>query len=234
MKEQEKKNRIIKEVIKPLLKNAGYKVCGNTCISEREECYVCIYIQNSKYNLEPVGYTFWLNIGIEEKSQMTEEAIIKQHGAGEFINEAMFLPNHGLIHPYHNACGYTIGGTQNKKLIETDYDACKRRIINDFETCILKELKEIQSIKDWKDLNQRLFEKQYTKRNAVISFFSRIPLLACSEANIGKTVQEIQEGNLTKNEILEYTDLFNEVIKYADDYGTDARGFLMKVLECIN
>lgn len=59
----EKRDIILKEIIKPCFKEAGFKISGTT-FSKAEDCFIKVFnLQNSSFNLED-NVSFYLNIGI--------------------------------------------------------------------------------------------------------------------------------------------------------------------------
>ena len=231
--EKEKKNKLIKEVVKPLFKSAGYKLRGNTIYSEREDCYLVIYIQSSYFNMAGLGYSFWFNIFVMNKKTTTLEEVKKSHGVGLYTSERLFLPDNGYLHPYHSAY-YTIGRNRNYKPVVTDYDDAAKRIQYDIETYILPRLADVQTMNEWKELKRELYKEQSTKRVKLITFFYNAVSSACSTSNLAKSRMLFKESGLSKDDVLENMDLLQEVLKYEDEYGNDVKGYISMVLENMN
>ena len=231
MTEKEKRNKIVKEVIKPLIKSAGYKCSGTTFYRECHECYVIIYLQSSQFNNEESGFSFWFNIGVLDKKEVVDINDVKRsYGGNSPTREDTFLPDNGLLNPYRSN-GYSIGGMKNGQRIVTDYDDAATRISNDISQYILSRLDLVQNLEDWDRLMEDLYELNNNKRNHLLSFFYGASMLACSLSNKKFLVGFIDDGRITKQEVLENMDLLQEVLKYTSNNGDDVEAFVMYVLQ---
>lgn len=112
MTPKEKKDVILKEVIKPGLKNAGYQSAGQTYCSVRRECCLAVRIQSSRFNSAETGFVFWLNIAVFPKD--VPKDTLKAGCFGE-IKENVLLPDGGVLHPYRSSLGYQIDGYKDYK-----------------------------------------------------------------------------------------------------------------------
>lgn len=231
MTEKEKKNKIVKEVIKPLIKSAGYKCSGTTFYRECQECYVVINLQSSQFNNEEIGFKFWFNIGVLDKKEVVDINDVKRsYGGDSPTTEDKFLPDEGFLHPYRSA-GYQIGGMKNGQPIVTDYDDAVTRISNDISQYILPRLDTVRCLEDWDKLMEDLYELNNNKRNHLLSFFYGATMLACSQSNKRFLVDIIKGGLITKQDVLENMDLLQEVLKYASNNEDDIEAFVLYVLQ---
>ena len=231
MTEKEKKTKIVKEVIKPLIKLAGYKCSGTTFYRERQECYIIINLQSSQFNNEEIGFDFWFNIGVLDKKEVVDiNDVKKSYGGNSPTREEAFLPDNGLLHPYRSN-GYSIGGTKNGQRIVTDYDNAATRISDDISQYILPRLDLVQNLEDWDRLMEDLYELNNNKRNHLLSFFYGASMLACSLSNKKFLVGFIDNGRITKQEVLENMDMLQEVLKYTCNNADEVKEFIMYVLQ---
>ena len=72
MKSVEKRDKLVKEIIKPMMKEEGYKCFRNTWYSQREDCYVVVHMQNSMFNGEITGIRFRFNIDVIPLSEIDD------------------------------------------------------------------------------------------------------------------------------------------------------------------
>ena len=210
---KEKKNRIIKEIIKPLFQSAGYKVKGNMIFKECQDCSITIYLQSSAFNNEITGYVFWFNIGVteEDATELSDEYIVE-----DSINEAYFLPDFGSLHPYRNQLGYCIGGSMRPRNIHQEYEEIANRIQSDLNTYLIPKLNLVHTIHEWRELVEQLDSQRASKRNSLIAFFEIACMLACSDTNMNELTKLLEEAKFTKQEVIDNTDLLTEVLKYVD------------------
>ena len=54
---KEKKDIVVREIIKPELKRAGYHIKRNNYVSMRDGCCIAIYIGGSRFNSSSMGFT---------------------------------------------------------------------------------------------------------------------------------------------------------------------------------
>ncbi|WP_167957991.1 DUF4304 domain-containing protein [Anaerosporobacter faecicola] len=236
MTEKEKKNALIKEVIRPLLKSAGFKGTGTTFYSEREKCYIVINIQSSQFNLEALGYSFWYNIKRFDKSEIKDLNDVKKYRGGGFgvIHESFFLPNHGYFHPYHKPAGYNIGGTKRYQPIITDYEDAKERLSNDLTQYILPRLQPVQKEEDWNTMVHKMNEETDVEKIKMISFFFDLVGSANSRSNVSGRIRNMNSANITKEDVVKNMDLLPKVLEYQDTYDLtveEIKSFIAIVLD---
>ena len=212
---KEKKNRIIKEIIKPLFQSAGYKVKGNMIFKECKDCSISIYLQSSTFNNEITGYVFWFNIGVteQEETELSNDYIVE-----DSINEAYFLPDLGSLHPYRNQLGYCIGGGMRPENINQEYEEIANRIQSDLNTYLLPKLNLVHTVHEWRELVEQLVSQRVSKRNSLIGFFEIACMLACSDSNMNQLSKLLEDAKLTKQDIKDNIDLLTEVLKYVNCY----------------
>ncbi|MCA5962133.1 DUF4304 domain-containing protein [Blautia sp. RD014234] len=75
MTSREKKNKVIQQVIKPALKEAGFhSLRGTQAFSiHKEACTIAVNIQSSQFNSNVTGFSFWLNIVVDTPDLSDEQ-----------------------------------------------------------------------------------------------------------------------------------------------------------------
>ncbi len=73
MTSSEKKTLVLKEVVTPIFKAAGYRTIGQTFYRVQEDCCMTVKIQSSQFNSVATGYTFWFHIDACRKGATQEK-----------------------------------------------------------------------------------------------------------------------------------------------------------------
>jgi hypothetical protein len=167
---KEKKDIILREVIKPELKNAGYRAKERNYQSVRDDCWVMLRIYSGRFNSDALGFTFGLSISAL-KGEWTKENLW-HCWFYDSIHEKLLLPDCGFLHPYHKALGYEIDGYKYYQPQDMDLEDIKNRITDDLRQYILPPLAEINCYEDWERKSAEWKERVYTKRVRLLSFFS--------------------------------------------------------------
>ena len=233
MKSVEKRDKLVKEIIKPMMKEEGYKGFRNTWYSQREDCYVVVHMQNSMWNSEITGICFWFNIDVLPQSEIDDMKQVKEWiNSFSMLHESKFLPKCGLLHEYrYFMSGYQIDGYRNCVPLDMDYENIAVQIKKDFQLYILPQLQKIHTIKDWDQLREELLMSACTKEVLLLRYYTIANMLACSDCNILELKKYQEEANLTVDEIKENIGLLKEVQRYAETVCENAEEYIMKTLE---
>lgn len=203
MTSKEKKDFILKEVIKPGFQNAGYEKAGETYNSARKDCCIAVRVQSSQFNSAATGYTFWLNIAAFPKDVKKETL---KEGCFREIREAVLLPDCGFLHPYRNSMGYHIDGYKDYKPQDMDVEKIRKRISEDLSQYILPKLQEIETMSDWEQHKQEWEAQFNSERVRLIRYFEGAQMqfldfgarsaeaLSVLQANTGVSAEEIREN----------------------------------------
>ena len=204
MTSKEKKTVLIKEVITPAFKEAGYSTLGQTYYRVQGECCMLVNLQSSRFNSVVTGYTFWFHINACPKD--TTKEWIKQWNAtaSSDVHEYLLLPDCGYLHPYHNSLGYQIDGYKNYAPQDMDIEDMKQRLGSDFRDYILPQLDEIRTLSVWETKKKEWAERVETPRVRLLRYFSSaqmqadipesIPTLQSSQQLIGVSSEEIRKN----------------------------------------
>lgn len=66
----EKRNMVVKEVLTPVLKQAGFKKSGLSWWIELEDCYLIIRMRNCRFNRGDTGINFEFQLSASAKKDM--------------------------------------------------------------------------------------------------------------------------------------------------------------------
>lgn len=157
MKAVEKRDVLVKEVIKPLLKSAGFKSKRLSWWKELEDGYIFIYMKNSQFNSQMTGCNFSFHFSASHKDDIRDK-IENQwiYNQAESIGENAFLPHLGLLSPNRSGFGYTIDGYQNYQPKDTPVEEIIAQIKNDFEVYIMPRVTQIQTVAEFKEMKEML------------------------------------------------------------------------------
>jgi hypothetical protein len=176
MTSKEKKDIILRDVIKPELKRAGYTIKDRIYKSERDDCSVLISISSGRFNSEALGFSFSLCISAL-KGEWTKENLWRCWFS-DSIHENLLLPDDGFLHPYHDVSGYKIDGFKNYKPQNMDLEDIKNRITDDLHQYILPPLAEIKHYEDWLQKSAVWKERVNTKRVCLLRFYHMAQMTA--------------------------------------------------------
>lgn len=219
MKPIEKRNILIKQVIKPLLKKCGFSTTGSDWHREIDDGYLIIHMMNSQFNSIVTGVSFRFHISASRKNEI-KETLSKQwiYNQNFELMQCDFLPYCGMLSPYYYAREYKIDGYKN--FLPTDMpveDIC-RQIGEDFEKYILPELCAIQTYEDFLGLRERKLERYQEKEVRLLLFYHAVQGFAvCLGRSIDELVNLRKELELSAEDIashLEWLDICRENSEY--------------------
>lgn len=231
MTSREKKAILIKEVITPTFKEAGFSVIGQTYYRGQGECCIAVNLQSSQFNSVVTGYTFWFHIEAFPKETSREELKIWNASASSSVHEDVFLPDDGMLHPYRDPRGYRIDGYKNYKPQDMDIEDLKKRIGSDFRDVILPQLYEIQSLDDWNKKKAEWEKHWELPRNRLLRYFGSAQMLAV----VPETVQNLRDTQrhfgLSSETIRGQEALYQEVRAYSEWPDDNKWKFILSTLE---
>ena len=156
-KSKEKRDRVVKEVIRPLMKKEGFKSKGLTWFKELEDVWLIVHMKNGRFNNEFTGFSFEFLFSITEKSELSEAIKIEQEWIRNQmcdISQSAFLPYERFLTPYMTTRGYQIDGYRNNKPTDYPIESIMTHVREDFEQYIFPELSKVHSLSDWNELKK--------------------------------------------------------------------------------
>lgn len=213
----EKRDMVLKEVITPTLRRAGFKKSGLNWWMELEDCYLIIRMRNCRYNGSATGINFNFHFSVSAKENMkgklTEQWIYNQLTA---IEEYYFLPQFGLLHPFRqNLAGYTIDGYKNYEPQDMPIEGIMKQVQLDWETYIIPELLNVHTLDDWNNLKTAKINRRAEKEIRLLLYFHQAHHLSCSPSN-RSLLREYQKAlNLSNKDIQENMGLLKEIAEYS-------------------
>lgn len=231
MKAVEKRDLLVKELIKPLLKAAGFKTKKTTWWKELEDGYLFVYMKNSHFNSQETGCNFCFQFSASYKEDICDK-IEKQwiYNQLDCVEEQAFLPYGGYLSPNRDGLGYRIDGYRNYQLLDIPIEDIFSQIKKDFEIHILPYVTQINKVKDFTDLKEALQKKDKTKENRILNFYSLMHMLCCHEGNLQPAMQIYRERELTAEDIRSHYEWLDIIAHNSAFPDMNAKEFIEKVL----
>lgn len=213
----EKRNMVLKEVITPTLKQAGFKKSGLNWWMELEDCYLIIHMQNCRFNGSATGINFEFQFSATAKNDMKgkpkDQWIYNQSTS---IEEYYFLPQFGLTNPFRQGLtGYTIDGYKNYKPLDMPVKSIMKQIQLDFDTYIIPELLEVHTLVDWNNLKTAKMNRREEKEIRLLLYFSQAHRLSCSPSNRSLLIEYQNSLNLSNDDIQENMSLLKVIAEHS-------------------
>ncbi len=217
MKPTEKRDILIKQVIKPLLKKYGFSTGGSDWRRETEDAYIFIHLQNSHFNDIVTGAHFCFHISASKKDKIKEK-LSNQWMYNQFTTELKsfnFLPYCGLLSPYYWGDWYQIDGYKDYLPTDTPIEDICSQIGEDFDKYVLPELSVVQSYEDFLDLRTQKLKRYEEKEIRLLQFYRAVQVstTAYGESVFPSLVNRRKELGLNIDDItshLEWLDICME------------------------
>lgn len=231
MTSKEKKDYLLKEVIKPQLKSAGYQMAGQNYYSVRDDCCLAIRIHSSRFNSTATGFGFWFLITTFPKDVSKET--LKGEFFGEVFTEREMLPDCGYLHPYRDARGYQIDAYKNGSPQDMDLEDIKKRISDDLCQYILPQLEAIKSFDDWERQKEEGAKKFNSQRVKLLRYFSsaQTQYLDFDERSFHALMLSRKAIEISAEEIKENKLLYEQVKAFSDSPAEDKWKIIIAALE---
>lgn len=217
MTSKEKKEYLLREVIKPQFMEAGYKKAGANYYSVRKECCLAVRIHSSRFNSRATGYGFWFQIAVFPVDVPKEE--LKGEFFRETFTERELLPDCGFLHPYRDGRGYLIAAyPAGESPKDIDLGDIEKVIRDDLCRYILPQLKAIESVDDWERQKEENNQRFCSPRVKLLRYFSMAQMqyldfdersflvLAMAQKEIGISAEEIRANKLLYKQIKAVSD----------------------------
>ena len=232
MKAVEKRNLVVKEVIKPLLKQAGFRCKKTSWWKELEDGYLFVYMKNSIFNSQQTGSSFCFQFSASYANEI-HDSLENQwiENQCSCLEERDFLPYHGLFSQNRsNGLGYQIDGYKNYQLLDTPVEEIISQIKNDFEQYILPAITDVKCVQDFTNLKEKAQKRLESTEFRLLRFYSLMQMYCCDDSNLELAVQTLKEDPLTKEEIYSHYDWLDIITKNSAFPDMDAKVFIEKVI----
>jgi len=231
MKAVQKRDLLVKEVLKPLLKEAGFKTKKTNWWKELEDGYLFIYMKKSQFNSQETGCDFCFQFSASYKEDIRDK-IENQwiYNQRDCVEERDFLPYWGYLSPNRTGLGYRIDGYRNYQPLDIPIEEILTQIKEDFEIHILPHVTQMQSVKDFTVLKEMLREKRETKENRLLSFYSLMQSFCCDEGNLQHVMPIYRECALTEDDIRSHYDWLDIIAHNSAFPDMNAKEFIERVL----
>lgn len=140
MTAKEKQVELIKHLLKPMLKQNGYSIKGQTWWKDKGDFFTLIKLQNYSWNSKD-GVDFCFNIGIALKATLPESKTPTVHSLNVYLREGFFLPEQERESFIRNQTGYYITAA-------TNMEEFSNRFRSHLQDHILPYLNKLNTIKD--------------------------------------------------------------------------------------
>lgn len=233
LKPTQKRDVIVKDIIRPLLKQAGFKSAKQQWQKELDDCWLILHLKNSHYNSFVTGANFGLEISASSKSdpcgEWPEQWIGNQLAA---ISSLSFLPDAGYLSPYFGGHLYKIDGYRNYLPTDEPLEKIKAHIQEDLTRYVLPQLEALHALAEWEALRERLLARYEQKDMLLLRYYHIAVNLCCAESNRPQLVAFQKENHLTNEEITQHFADLQTILSYSPFPQNDAQGYILKSLEC--
>lgn len=228
MTSKEKKNLVLKEIVKPLLKKAGYRSLGNVYYSQRGDCCLALCLKGSHWNSVAAGYSFWFEIAAFEGE--VNEDIKKGYWLPQ-MKEYALLPDLGYLHPYRQAFSYQIDGYKNYQPQDMDLEEIKSRIQDDMERYIIPELAQVENFSDWDHKQKEWSQRGSSEKVRLLRYFTMTHTLAATSGNLPHFFNARRQFNLSIETILKNEAMYHQIQQASPWPEKDDWNFIISVLD---
>ncbi len=230
MKATEKRDLLVKEVLKPMLKEAGFKTKRMLWWKELEDGYLFIYMKNSRFNSEETGCSFCFQFSASKKEDIRDKLKNQWiYNQFESIEERDFLPHSGSLSPNRNSW-YKIDGYRRGQPKDVPVEEIMEQVKGDFETYIMPYIMQIEKVQDFEELKDELKKNFGSKEDMLIKYYTLAHSWSCSDSNLPYAVQMQKDLALTAEDIRSRYDLLDIIAQNSDFPDLDAKAFIEKVL----
>ncbi len=172
LKPVEKRNLVVRQVIKPLLKEHGFSTAGLDWHREMEDSFLIIHMDNSRFNSILTGASFRFHISAsrkkERKESLSRQWIYNQQCE---CSQFDFLPCWGMLSPYFSWGMYKIDGYKNFLPSDTPVEQICKDIGEDFGQFILPALSTVKSLDDFLALRARRLRHREDKEVRLLRYY---------------------------------------------------------------
>lgn len=186
LKPVEKRDIVVKQVIKPALKRCGFSTAGLDWRRETGDAVIFIHMQNSQFNDIANGARFRFHISASKKEEIREKLSNQwMYNQGLALKQFDFLPYCGMLSPYYAGDMYKIDGYKNYLPTDTPVEDICRQIGEDFERYILPPLCEAATYEDFQKLRADMLGRYKEKEIRLLRYYHAAQAGAAEMTGIG-------------------------------------------------
>lgn len=233
MKPSHKRDLVVREVVKPLLKSEGFKTSRQDWWKELDDCWLMIHMTNSQFNDFAMGTSFRFQMSASKKEEIQGE-IANQWIYNQFdsLTQFDFLPYCGLLSPYYSSDMYKIDGYKNYLPSDEPIENILAQIGEDFADYILPDLAKINTFKDWERLRK---EKRMLREHKDIRLLSYYHLACMLDWNFAGThsnmIKYQKEFELTADDIKAHFNWLEAIEKNSAFPNLSHKSYILELLE---
>lgn len=228
----EKRDILVKQMLKPLLKERGFKTSGCNWWKELEDSWLFIHMKNSQWNGVATGAVFGFQISVSGKDEIRDKLSNQWMYNQQFcLEQNDFLPYWGMLTPRMNIMGYQIDGFRNYLPLDEPTDKIMEQVRGDFENHILPELEQLRTKADWEKLYQEKSDAGNAMENRLLRYYSIAHTSSCSESNMSNLIDTQKRFELTPEEITSHFDWLEIIRQNSALPHLDAKDYILRSLE---
>ncbi len=178
MKSVEKRNLVVKQVIKPLLKKFGFSSAGQKWHRETDDVRLTIEMQNSQFNGVPTGVSFRFFIRAVRKDGSAGQPADRKKPESCELKQFDFLPYCGMLSPLCQADWYNFDGYKDYLPSDMPVEDICRQIEEDFGSYVLPELSAVKTYEDFLELQDRAQGRRKEKEVRLLQFYEAAQSMA--------------------------------------------------------
>lgn len=231
MKPGKKRDLAVKEVVRPLLKAAGFKGRGLGWWKELDDSWLLIHMDSSHFNSASSGANFSFRFSASRKDEV-RDTVERQWIYNQLcsLTQSNFLPYCGYLSPYISGSSYKIDGYRNYLPKDEPLESIETQMREDFQDYILPQLEPVRTKADWDGLRARLLARYEEKEIRLLVYYHLARDLACSENNRHRLMELQKEQRLTAEDITGHFDWLKIIEKHSAFPSQDTRPYILETL----
>lgn len=231
MRPTQKRDLVVKQVIKPLLKKHGFSTGGQDWRREISDGYLIIHMMNSQFSSIVTGVCFRFHISAvkedEIKTKISEQWVYNQECE---LKQFDFLPYCGMLSPYYEGDMYKIDGYKNYLPTDMPVENICTQFEEDFGQYILPELDAVDRCEKFLALRDRKLKRQEEKEIRLLRYyyFAQTGTTALTNGMANARLTEMREDyGLSMADIESHIDWMDVCRKNSSHPTVDAKAYAL-------
>lgn len=222
-----KRDLVLRTVVKPLLKEAGFRTKRTDWWKELSDGWLFVHLHNSMNNCSVTGCAFRFHFSASKAGELKDE-LSKQwiYNQGNDLLQRDFLPYAGLLSPFHRADMYQIDGYQNYLPKDEPVELILEQVRSDFGKHILPSLAKIGSVTDWEALQAERKALLWSRENSLLRYYHT----ACMGISPALVRDSQRRLGLTDEEVLSRPDWLEQIRKGSSWPDADVKAAIQESL----